>query len=187
MHTDLPHRVCRFATALGIAASVLLAGCRTGSPIAEEAVSTFATAEEGLAALRGDWMLVELEGKRLLDWLPPNWEDQPPHLTFETDGRVGGYTGVNRMGSTIDGEALARGEFVLAPVISTRRAGPPELMHLEARFLMALQRARGLRLLGDSLALTPGPKDSSTIARFSRTASAQARDAGAPVARAERP
>lgn len=186
MHRDLRHRACRLGAALGITASMLLGGCRTGSPMAEEAVSTFATGEEGLKALRGDWMLVELEGKRLLDWLPPNWEDQPPHLTFETDGRVGGYTGINRMGSSIDGEALARGEFVLAPVVSTRRAGPPELMHLEARFLMALQRARGLRLLGDTLALTPGPKDNSTVARFSRTASAQAHCAVAPVARAER-
>lgn len=181
----LPNRTSRFAAALGLAASVLLGGCRTGSPMAEEAVSTFATAEEGLSALRGDWMLVELEGKRLLDWLPPNWEDQPPQLTFEIDGRVGGYTGVNRMGSSIDGDALARGEFVLAPVISTRRAGPPELMHLEARFLMALQRARGVRLLGDTLALTPGPKDPSTIARFSRTASAQSPPGGAELAHGE--
>jgi heat shock protein HslJ len=113
-------------------------------------------------------VLVELEGKRLLDWLPPNWEDEAPHLNFETDGRVAGYTGVNRMGSNLDGAALVRGEFLLAPIVTTRRAGPPELMHLEARYSAALQRARGVRLLGDTLALTPGPDSDRTIARFSR-------------------
>lgn len=174
------------AASIVAAAPLLLCACRTGGPLAEDAKSSFVTADEGLAALAGEWTLVELEGRRLVDWLPPIWDDQPPSVAFEADGAVGGYTGVNRMGSKLDGAALVRGEFLLSPIISTRRAGPPELMHLEARLVMALQRARGFRLLGDTLAITPGPKDSSSIARFSRTASAHAHYDGAPVARAER-
>lgn len=159
--------------AVGLAAAVLCAAatgaCRTGGPLGEDAKSSFASADEGLAALAGEWTLVELEGRRLADWLPPNWDDQPPSMVIEPDGSVGGYTGVNRMASKLDGAALVRGEFVLAPMISTRRAGPPELMHLEARYTGALQRARGVRLLGDALAVTPGPDRDESLARFTRT------------------
>ncbi|MBX3407370.1 MAG: META domain-containing protein [Phycisphaeraceae bacterium] len=161
------------AASMLAAAPLLLCACRTGGPLGEDAKSSFVTAHEGLDALAGEWTLVELEGRRLVDWLPPNWDDQPPSIVFGADGAVSGYTGVNRMGSKLDGAALVRGEFLLSPIISTRRAGPPELMHLEARFLMALQRARGFRLLGDTLAITPGSKDSSTIARFSRATSGE--------------
>lgn len=157
-----------FTGATLLLAAACLCACRTGGPIGEDAKSSFVSADEGLAALAGGWTLVELEGRRLVDWLPPDWDDQPPSLMIGADGAVGGYTGVNRMSSKLDGAALVRGEFLLSPVISTRRAGPPELMHLEARYTGALQRARGFRLLGDMLSLTPRPDSDRSIARFSR-------------------
>jgi len=74
----------------------------------------------------------------------------PLAMSFERGGRAAGNSGVNRFGASaeVDGDRLRFGH-----AISTRMAGPPEAMALEADFLGRLQRAASWRIEGDRLRL----------------------------------
>ena len=73
---------------------------------------------------------------------------------FQSEGKVGGRTGVNSFGGTYtahDGASLKFG-----PLMMTRMAGPPELMEQESRLVTALEKVDGFRREGIRLTLLAG-------------------------------
>jgi putative lipoprotein len=105
------------------------------------------------------WRLVELLGEPV----STTAGDEAPSLRFDAASKtVTGHTGVNRFngGYVLDGEALSFG--VLA---TTRRAGPPERMELETRFLQSLERTRTGVVSGSTLELRG---DGTLLARLER-------------------
>lgn len=110
-----------------------------------------------LKDLAGEWTLSKLEGTDLASLLPASMKK--PTLGIGADGKVTGFTGVNRLSSMIDTEALLRGEFKLGPAVTTKMAGPPEAMAVESKFLEALSRAKGAKVSGGELSMTDGAKE----------------------------
>jgi len=127
---------------LGLAAVLALSGAACES--AKESVSA--------SSVYGDWLLTRIGG--------PGGEDlaagggKPPSLHIGEDGRVSGFSGVNRFAGTTELAALREGKLALnTPLAVTRMAGPPAAMDLEKRFLTALEQARSFRIDGDALRL----------------------------------
>ncbi len=73
-----------------------------------------------------------------------------PTLGFEASSRVTGNAGINRFNAEV---AVGEGWLRVGPAMSTRMAGPPEAMALEAEFLARLKRAGHWRARGDRLRL----------------------------------
>jgi|GEM_PF-749741 len=90
--------------------------------------------------LHGTWRVLSVDGAELADGL-----QGPPWLTFDGDGVVFGYAGVNRVRGTwrLDGTTLSFG-----PVVATLMAGPPEATATERAVLAVLQ---------DGGTVAPGP------------------------------
>jgi heat shock protein HslJ len=100
------------------------------------------------AMAEGPWMLVKLNGK------PVDGRD----ISLEFDAkarRAAGSTGVNRWsgGYQLSGQSLEFG-----PLITTRRAGPPEAMQLEREFTQALENVTEIAHEGERLVLSDGDK-----------------------------
>lgn len=85
-----------------------------------------------LAVLEGSWVLESIDGFELPENLP-----RRPAVVVTADGSVQGSTGVNRFRGALDND----GNRLFGPLASTRRAGPPKAMALEAAFLYALNVA----------------------------------------------
>jgi len=109
--------------------------------------------------LVGNWALEELHGLPL-DTARPG---RAPGLRVDADGRLSGFSGVNRFTGGLDVAALAEGRFVTGPLVSTRMAGPAEAMDLERRYLEALGRPSSVRIVRDALVLV---EDGKVLARF---------------------
>lgn len=77
----------------------------------------------------------------------------PAIVSFGADGRLSGLGGVNRFSGPY---ALRGDELVAGPLISTRKAGPPEWMAVEARLLAILGRPLRVARTHDGLALGEG-------------------------------
>jgi heat shock protein HslJ len=104
------------------------------------------------------WKVVDVEGISE----PPGAGQRDAHLVFDAEKkRVTGYSGVN---SFFGGYDTSGGGLRMSHMASTRRAGSPELMHLESAFLKALSATRSYRITGDRLEL----RDSNerVLARF---------------------
>lgn len=93
------------------------------------------TAARTLAQVHGSWKVETINGK------PVNPAVAAPTLEMRDEGKIGGRAPVNHWSTTIDEEALGRGEVRLGAVITTLMAGPPEAMGAEREFLEALGRA----------------------------------------------
>ena len=76
-----------------------------------------------------------------------------PELTFGTDGRVSGTTGVNRIMGPYEATG---GVLVIGNAATTRMAGPPEAMAQEQRLLEVLRGEVPFTLTGDRLELGSG-------------------------------
>lgn len=94
-----------------------------------------------------DWACVKIDGR-------PVPVEAEVTVRFEADGRAGGGTGVNRWFGTWT--TLGEGDLEVSSLGTTRRAGPPELMQLEQRFLEALGQVERSRLDGGRLLLLKG-------------------------------
>lgn len=81
--------------------------------------------------LRGEWQLVRIGDKPIGEGL------ETPVMKVTDEGSVSGSTGVNRF----FGGLADKGDTLFGPLGSTRRAGPPAAMKLEASFLAALGKA----------------------------------------------
>jgi heat shock protein HslJ len=102
---------------------------------------------EDRISLTGSWRLVRLDDAPLPAGL------EAPTLIVTGDGAVSGSTGVNRMSGRVTGAGPLFG-----PLATTRRAGPPAAMQLEARYLAALGEVDRLEGRDDGLKLFAGAR-----------------------------
>jgi heat shock protein HslJ len=102
---------------------------------------------ESLAIPEGRCTLSSIEGFGI-----PAGLRHHPFLSVEAQGRVSGFSGVNRFSGALDPD----GERVFPPLATTRRAGPPEAMALETAFLSALGNAAAVEL-GEKRLTLSGP------------------------------
>jgi len=111
-------------------------------------VSPALSGDEKLAdeKLAGSWVLVEMNGKEI--------EGTPPTLDF-TDNRITGFTGVNRF---FGGYAKEGDQLFGKNIGMTLRAGPPERMELERKYVSALQVVTKYQLGDKRLTLDDGDK-----------------------------
>ncbi len=138
--------------AAGVAVILILTGCRAGGR----------SSKDPMASLAGEWTLDWMQGTGPV---APSTGRPAPSITIATDGKVTGFTGVNRMSSSLDTARAAKGEFALGPTASTRMAGPPEAMQLETDFLDALERATRYRIDGNHLVLSDASGEVLRLAR----------------------
>ncbi|WP_322994156.1 META domain-containing protein [Castellaniella sp.] len=84
----------------------------------------------------GSWLLEDIRGGGVIDRVRTE-------MTLESDGRISGSGGCNRiMGQgKLDGETLTIG-----PLAGTRMACPPAVMEQEDRFLKTLEEVKGWRV-----------------------------------------
>ncbi|MCR9292154.1 MAG: amidohydrolase family protein [bacterium] len=91
------------------------------------------------------WVLTELKGESIES-------EAPPTIRFSS-GRVSIFGGVNQLNGSY---ALVRDAVVMGELVSTRKAGPAELMDLEQRFARALAAVNGFHVHGERLQLLSG-------------------------------
>ena len=138
-------RIALAASILGIPlAAGTLCGCQSGQSVTDSAAM--------IQKLTGDWNLSSLNGVDISSLLPAGM--RVPSLSFTPDGKVSGTGGINRLASSLDLDALSKGQFKLAPTASTKMAGSPEAMAFEDSFLKALGDATGFNVKGDTLSLS---------------------------------
>lgn len=130
---------------LCISTAMIIAGCSTPGSTPHDSRSAH-------DVIVGDWSLATLDGRDAQAWAREANAHAAPTLSVQPDGSVGGAAGVNRWFSTLDFDALPRGEFVLSSIGATRMAGPPDAMRLEQDYFDALARTRGF----DAAALASG-------------------------------
>lgn len=138
-------RIALTASILGLPlAAGTLGGCQSGQSVTDSAAM--------IQKLTGDWNLSSLNGVDISSVLPAGM--RIPSLSFTPDGKVSGTGGINRLASSLDLDALSKGQFKLAPTASTKMAGSPEAMAFEDSFLKALGDATGFNVKGDTLSLS---------------------------------
>lgn len=93
-------------------------------------------------AANKEWTLATLLGK-------PITVEMPPTMMF-AKGRLSIFGGVNRLSGSY---ALIRDTVTLGELVSTKKAGPPELEELERTFAMTLAAVDGFHVHGNQLAL----------------------------------
>ncbi|MFN7022434.1 MAG: META domain-containing protein [Phycisphaerales bacterium] len=109
---------------------------------------------DAVQKLAGEWVLAKMEGAEVASMLPAGW--RVPSLNFGTDGKVSGYSGVNRLAGGFDVAKAAEGKLGLGNLASTRMAGPPEAMKVESMFTGLLGKVDGFTFTdsGKGLSLT---------------------------------
>jgi heat shock protein HslJ len=75
-------------------------------------------------------------------------------------GKLSVFGGVNEISGSY---ALVHDAVVMGDLVSTRKAGPPDLMDLEGRFVKALAGVDGFTVAGDRLTLLT---DGAEVAEF---------------------
>ena len=88
------------------------------------------------------WILTTLNGKKVET-------AKPPTMTFNK-GKLGIFGGVNQLSGSY---ALVRDTVTMSELVSTRKAGPPELMELEREFARTLSQVDGFHAHGNELVL----------------------------------
>lgn len=116
-----------------------------------------------MRTLTGEWAIVSIEGEEVASILPGG--ARTPTLQFSDDGGLSGFAGVNRISGSLDTEKLITGKWSIGPMVSTKMAGPPELMALEQRILSALESADAIVHTGGSVVLTSKGKESLALVR----------------------
>lgn len=117
-----------------------------------------ASMTDAIQRLAGEWVLKAMNGSEVASMLPSG--AQPPSLNFGTDGKVSGFSGVNRLAGGFDLGKLAEGKLSFGNLASTKMAGPPEAMQVESKFTGLLAKVDGFRFVdgGRQLSLTEGGK-----------------------------
>jgi heat shock protein HslJ len=140
-------------TALALIALLLLAtlalvpACNAVDPVVDEVPRT----------LRGRWFLAELDELNFAAMDAAGI--RRPEILIDTEGAVSGFGGVNRFGCSLDLDVLGVQHFSLSKIASTMKAGEPEAMELEQRFLQALQDSRVYHQEGERLELRDWPPE----------------------------
>ncbi|MFO1039960.1 MAG: amidohydrolase family protein [Geminicoccaceae bacterium] len=94
------------------------------------------------------WTLTALNGG-------PVEAPTPPTMLF-SGGRLSVFGGVNQISGSY---ALVNDAVVMGQLVSTRMAGPPDLMALEDRFIKALREVNGFTVADDKLTLLTDGKE----------------------------
>ena len=134
--------------------AVLLAGCTSpsravSSSPATKPMPTPVTTPLPQALAGTAWQVVVLPGFSLAPGTSLSLGTL--NLRFEEPARASGHSGVNRFGAEVIADA-SRLRF--ASPISTRMAGPPEMMALESEFLARLQAVAAWKIDGKRLRLS---------------------------------
>lgn len=136
--------------------------CGAGSSCcASDAEKPTALRVTDLKQVEGAWTLVSVSGADV-QAVRAAHPDRDVGMTIASDGTTSGLAGVNRFSTRLD---LASTQMVFTPAISTKMAGPDDLMALELRFTAALGRARELLLRGDELTLMTSGEPLATFRR----------------------
>jgi hypothetical protein len=90
-----------------------------------------------------EWILVSLNGK-------PVATDKPPTMKFER-GKLAIFGGVNRMSGSY--ALIDNGSITLGQLVSTKMAGPSDLMELERNFSEIMVSVNGFHVRGNELQL----------------------------------
>lgn len=137
------------AAVLAALALTVVCSCASSGGSGPERAGGGLAAAEQLAA--SPWVLMTIDGAGI-----PKVARRPS-LTVTLAGAVGGFGGVNRIAGRTDPEGLKGGRLTLGNLVSTKMAGPPELMELETNYLAALGRVTSYRVTaGDGLTLSDG-------------------------------
>jgi heat shock protein HslJ len=104
--------------------------------------------------LGGEWVCVTIGGKAA-------GGERAPTLTFGDDGRVTGFSGVNRFSTDY---TSARGAVRFGQMVSTKMASDPARMALERSFLEALTKVDSFSVEAGLLRLQQGKE---TLVEFS--------------------
>jgi len=99
-----------------------------------------------------EWRLVTLKGKKVTT-------ERSPTMKFDS-GKLSIFGGVNRLSGSY---ALIGDNVVMGDLITTKMAGPPELMELERNFAAALKYVNGFHVHGEDLELLT---DEDVVATF---------------------
>lgn len=116
-----------------------------------------------MRALTGEWTIISIQGEDVSALLPEG--ARSPSLQFSDEGGLSGFAGVNRFSGSLNTEKLISGKWDVGPMVSTKMAGPPELMELEQRILSALDSADAIVSTGGSVVLTSKGKESLALLR----------------------
>jgi heat shock protein HslJ len=100
------------------------------------------------------WQLATLGGRAVSALEPMGSRPTLPELVFSPLGRVGGFSGVNRMFAEMSEADVRAGRVDFSKIGMTMMAGPPEAMDIERRFTGALAGATRWRIDGQTLILT---------------------------------
>lgn len=87
------------------------------------------TTDRGPVSLVGRWQVEDIGNAGVLDGAPPTIE-------FRDDGSLIASAGLNRIRG---GYKVVDGTLQTSPLMSTRMAGPPAVMHQERRLIEALE------------------------------------------------
>ncbi len=128
------------------------------------ASSSAAMSPNSGSSVFGNWTLTEMAGTSALASMPPG--SNPPTLRISVDGMIFGFTGVNRLDSSVSLAELAQGEFHMGAAATTRMAGPPAAMAVESQFVSGLTSATRYQVTSSTLTLS-GP--AGELLQFSRT------------------
>jgi len=103
-------------------------------------------------AANKEWTLVTLNGKKVTS-------ERPPTIKF-SGGKLAMFGGINRLNASY---ALVHDTVTMGDIISTKMAGPPELMELENEFAKTMASVNNFHVHGDELELL---KDTDIVATF---------------------
>lgn len=151
-----PIALVRFLSATVTA--TIVAGCAS---MGGDHVATVINSETVKQLQGRDWQLKSLtiDGRDVIMDLDANMT-----IRFAPDGKVGGYGSVNQYSSTYTFTPDGKLQWGGPGFITTRKAGPPELMEKERSFLDALRKTSRAVLNGHALQLQS--EDGSTALPF---------------------
>jgi predicted amidohydrolase YtcJ/heat shock protein HslJ len=98
-------------------------------------------------AAHKEWTLTTLHGKKID-------AASPPTMMF-ADGKVSVFGGINQLSGSY---ALVQNSVIMGDIVSTKKAGPPELMELESSFAKALAKVDGFNVSENELTLSTDGK-----------------------------
>ena len=127
--------------------------CRTTAPTDAPAKPAATPAP---APIEGaEWRCTVLNGTPVAD-------EHPPTITFDADGKVHGFAGINRYFGTCTRTGTS---VKFDRMVATKMGGPPERMAFEQRFLDGLMKADSMSADAHSLRVSTGGK---TVLEFAR-------------------
>jgi len=137
-------------------AAAVLAACATANP-----PPMLVTSANAGKIQNRQWELksITLDNRQVVMDLQANMT-----LAFGTDGKVTGIAAVNRFNGTCSFSSDGKLTWPGAGFITTRKAGPPELMEKERAYLQALPKTDRAILIGPTLRLQS--EDESTSLMF---------------------